>query len=82
MTSITDMFFMMKYNFYEDNIPQYAKLIYITAINDQWLVEDVITKNRAWVAKYDIYPLNNLSYYNYWDYSKEYEDIAIIKKLK
>ena len=82
MTSISNIYFMMKYDFYKNDIPQYAKVKFITAINDFWLVEDVITKNRAWVPNYDVYPLNNLSYNKYWNYSQYFEDIAISKKLK
>lgn len=48
--------FKMKYNFYyeKDGIPQGAILNWITVINTFYLVEDVETKNRAWVSRFDI----------------------------
>jgi len=83
MTSISDMYFMMKYDFFKDDIPQYAKLRIITVSNDFYLVEDINTKNRAWVAYYNIYPLNSIAFDNYyWSYSQNFEEIAIRKKLK
>lgn len=44
----------MKYNFYEKDIKKDAILNWITVINNYYLVEDIETKNRAWVSKYDI----------------------------
>jgi len=46
----------MKHNFYyeKDGIPQGAILNWITVINTFYLVEDVETKNRAWVSRFDI----------------------------
>jgi len=46
--------FKMKYNFYEKDIKKDAILNWITVINNYYLVEDIETKNRAWVSKYDI----------------------------
>lgn len=78
--SILNNLFIVKYNFYENIIPQYTLVNYITSINDMCLVENVITKNRVWCNKYDIYPLckNKLDYDNYgcWIYNKIYNDIA------
>lgn len=45
----------MKYDFYKnDEVYKDAIVEWVTVINDYYLVEDVITKKRAWVSKYDI----------------------------
>ena len=74
--SVLESSFMLKYNFYEKNIAQYAKVKIITLINDAYLIEDVTTKNRAWVMYYDIYPLYNHDLYGDWVYSEVYQNIA------
>lgn len=80
---ISDTYFMVKYNFFEDkNIPQYAKVKIISIINMACLIEDINTKQRLWVMQYDIYPLNNNDISGYWEYSKIHDDIAIEKGLK
>lgn len=78
---ISDTIFMMKFNFHKEDIKQFAKVKIITIINNCCLVEDIISKNRVWVMKYDIYPLNNNNLGEYWEYSKIYNDIARQQKL-
>jgi|LakMenEpi03Aug12_release.lakeMendotaPanAssembly.Ray.scaffolds.fasta_scaffold250566_2 hypothetical protein len=47
--------YKMKYDFYKnDEVYKDAIVEWVTVINDYYLVEDVITKKRAWVSKYDI----------------------------
>jgi hypothetical protein len=46
--------YKMKYDFYKNDIAQHAIVDWITVINDYYLVEDINTKKRAWVSKYDI----------------------------
>ena len=79
--SYTD--FMVKFDFFEkQGIPQYAKVKIITIINMSCLIEDINTLNRAWVMKYDIYPINNDNLSEYWEYSKYYDNILKEKRLK
>ena len=79
--SYTD--FMVKFDFFEkQGIPQYAKVKIITIINMSCLIEDINTLNRAWVMKYDIYPINNDNLSEYWEYSKYYDYILKEKRLK
>lgn len=83
MSSILDNYFMMKYNFYSNNIPIYSKVKFITIINDSCLIEDINTKNRIWVMKSDIYPLcnkDNLDNYGDWIYCEYFHNIAKNKK--
>ena len=55
----TKRLFKIKYDFYEkDNIKKNAIVEWITVINTYYLVEDINTKNRAWVYKYDIESIN------------------------
>ena len=76
--SISNTIFMIKTNlFVNENIPQYAKVKIITIINNACLIEDINTLERAWVMKYDIYPINNNNLYGYWEYSKYMYDILI-----
>lgn len=79
--SIENTIYMMKFNFYKNDIRQYAKVRIVAIINNACLVEDIITKNRVWVMKYDIYPLNNHDMGGYWTYSQYYTDIAKQEKL-
>ena len=60
--------FRMKYNFYETDIKKDAIVEYVTCINEMCLVEDIQTKNRAWVSRRDITPLEKIPFYNddYW----------------
>ena len=72
-------YFMMKYDFYEETIPKYSKLNFITIINNACLVEDINAKKRIWVMRYDIYPLcnkNKLDCYGYWSYCEYFDNIA------
>ena len=79
--SFTD--FIVKFDFFkEQGIPQYSKVKIITIINMSCLIEDINTLNRAWVMKYDIYPINNDNLSEYWEYSKYYDDILKEKRLK
>ena len=66
--SILDKPFRMKYDFYEDSIKKDSILKYITCINDMCLVEDVETKNRAWVSRRNITPIDKseLNNTDYW----------------
>ena len=83
MVSFNNTIFMVKFNFYKNkNIPQYAKVKVITIINNACLIEDINTLERAWVMKYDIYPLNEYDIYGVWEYSKYYDEIAIANNLK
>jgi len=76
--SISNTIFMIKTNlFVNENIPQYAKVKIITIINNACLIEDINTLERAWVMKYDIYPINNNNLYGYWEYSQYMYDILI-----
>ena len=38
------------------------------------LVEDIKTKKREWVAKWDIYPINDHDIYGYWKYDITYQN--------
>jgi hypothetical protein len=59
--------FTVKYDFYS-NIKQSSIVRFVTIINDFCLVEDVETKERAWVNRRDIQPINKEDdHYNYWD---------------
>jgi hypothetical protein len=83
--SILDDYFMMKFDFYEDVIPKYSKVKFITIINNACLVEDIKTNQRKWVMKYDIYPLcdrNKLNVVGDWSYSQFYDEIAKENNLK
>lgn len=80
--SVSDEYFMVKFDFFKDDIKQYAKVKIVAIINMACLIEDIETKKRVWVMKYDIYPLSNNIYYGYWEYSKTYDDIAIENNLK
>ena len=83
MVSFNNTIFMVKFNFYKNkNIPQYAKVKVITIINNTCLIKDINTLERAWVMKYDIYPLNEYDIYGVWEYSKYYDEIAIYNNLK
>ena len=76
MPSAVNSIFIVKYDFFKkDNIPQYAKVIIITIINNSCLIED-ITLKRVWVMKYDIYPVENHDFYGYWEYNEEYQNIV------
>ena len=68
--SVSDEYFMVKFDFFKDDIKQYAKVKIVAIINMACLIEDIETKKRVWVMKYDIYPLSNNIYYGYWEYSK------------
>lgn len=82
MSSISDTNFMMKFNFYNDKIPQYSEVRIITIINNSCLIEDIHTKNRIWVMKYDIYPLSNYDNNGFWEYNSYYDEIAENYNLK
>jgi hypothetical protein len=77
--SILEYNFMMKYNFYNNIIPQYNKINYITCINNSCLVEDINTKERLWCSRYDIYPLcdkNKYDNYGEWIFDENFDKIA------
>jgi hypothetical protein len=46
------------------------------------LIEDTKTFERAWVMRYDIYPLDNYDLSGYWEFSQIYDDIAKANGLK
>jgi hypothetical protein len=47
--------YKIKYDFYvKDDIHKDAIVEWVTVINNYYLVEDVITKKRAWVSNHDI----------------------------
>jgi len=76
--TISDTIFMIKSDlFVKENIPQYAKVKIITIINNACLIEDINTLERAWVMKYDIYPINNNNLSGYWKYSQYMYDTLI-----
>jgi hypothetical protein len=81
MNSVTSSLFMMKYNFYQNNIQQYSVVKLITIISHTCLVEDITTLKRAWVSKTDIYPLTNHDVYGEWAYCKTNQKIANRKCL-
>jgi hypothetical protein len=60
--------FIMKYGFYEPDIKKDAIVRFITCINYMCLVEDIETKERAWVSRIDIKPVIKDPFYNddYW----------------
>ena len=81
MISISNTIFIVKNN-YHKTIKQYAKVIVIAIINDYCLVEDIETLERLWIAKYDIYPINNTFLGGWWEksayYDKLYKEMGII----
>ena len=73
--SILNDDFMVKYDFFKkQGIAQYSKVRIVAIINTACLIEDYKTLKRAWVMKYDIYPINDNDY-EWWEYSKTYDDI-------
>ena len=47
--------YKIKYDFYvKDDIHKDAIVEWVTVINNYYLVEDIITKKRAWVSNHDI----------------------------
>ena len=48
---------------------------FITIINNACLIENLFTKERAWVMKYDIYPLKDHNSSGYWTYSETYQNM-------
>ena len=75
MTSVLDSVFIMKYDFYNNEIKQYSKVKIITLINNAYLVEDINTKKRIWVMKYDIYPISNHDCCGYWEYNENFQQL-------
>lgn len=61
---------------------------FIAITNEACLIEDVDTKEREWIMRYDIYPLENHDMSGPWLYSKYYQNkipkeyFDIIKKLR
>lgn len=74
MQSITDTIFIIKQD-YHKIIKQYAKVKIITIINDCCLVEDIKSRQRLWIMKYEIYPINNTFLGGYWQQNNYYEDL-------
>jgi len=74
---MSDTVFIMKYDFYKDNINKHSKIKVITLINKAYLVEDIITNKRAWVMKCDIYPINNHDKYGEWSYDEEWQKLCM-----
>jgi hypothetical protein len=73
MSSAINSTFVVKYDFYKNDIPQYAKVIIITLNNNSYLVEDINTQKRAWVMRYDIYPFKNHDPYGEWEFNEKYQ---------
>ena len=48
---------------------------FITIINNACLIENVITKEREWVMRYDIYPLENHDYSCEWKYNEKNQNM-------
>lgn len=65
-------YFIVKHRY--NKIPQNRLVKFITIINTFCLVEDIISKEREWLAKYDIYPINDYDNYGYWEYDKHFQD--------
>jgi hypothetical protein len=81
--SISETDFMVKFNFFKDkNIPQYSVVRIVAISNMACLIEDTKTFERAWVMRYDIYPLDNYDLSGYWEFSQIYDDIAKANGLK
>ena len=83
--SLFNDYFMMKYDIYENTIPKYSKVKFITIINETCLVENVNNYNREWVMKCDIYPLchkDKLNVIGDWSYSEYFDEIARKNNLK
>ena len=77
--SMFNDYFMMKYDFYQETIPKYSRVKFITIINNSCLVENINTKKREWVMKCEIYPLCNkikLDKKCEWSYSENFHNIA------
>lgn len=83
MLIIRNTLFMVKYDFFKnDGIPQYSIVKIVAIINNSCLVEDIKTLERVWVMDYDIYPLNDNDISGVWEYSKQFDEIAINLGLK
>jgi len=74
---MSERYFMLKYNFYNDNINQYSKVKLITIINMMCLIEDIKTKNREWVMRTDIYPIKDHDVYGFWKYDQYFQNIVM-----
>jgi len=74
---MAERYFMLKYNFYEENIKQYSKVKLITIINGVCLIEDVNTGNREWVMRCDIYPIKDHDVYGNWAYDEYFQNVVI-----
>jgi hypothetical protein len=61
---------------------------FVTIINEACLVENVNTKEREWIMRYDIYPLENHDFSGFWKYHETYQNMIpkehfeTIKELK
>lgn len=66
-------YFIIKYSF--NKLPQYSLVKYITCINTYCLVEEYFTKEREWVADYDIYPLKDHNVCGSWAYDKDKQSL-------
>ena len=69
---MTPSIFIIKHTY--NKLPQNTIVKYITCINMYCLVEDINTKKREWVAKWDIYPINDHDIYGYWKYDITYQN--------
>jgi hypothetical protein len=74
MTSISNTTFIVKHD-YHKTIKQYAKVKIITIINNFCLIEDIETLERLWIAKYDIYPINNTFLNGWWEKDTYYDNL-------
>ncbi len=61
-------FFILKHNC--KSLKKGTLVRFITIIVDACLIEDVNTKEREWVMRYDIYPLDNHDVFGWWSYDE------------
>jgi hypothetical protein len=79
-------FFILKHDC--EKFKEGALVKFIAIINEACLIEEVNTKERKWVMRYDIYPLDNHDAYGWWSYDETYqnkipkEHLETIKKIR
>jgi hypothetical protein len=68
METLLESRFIMKYDFNQNIIKQYSTVKFIASNNDSCLVEDIETKNRLWIMKSYIKPIDNEELEKIWAY--------------
>jgi hypothetical protein len=48
---------------------------FVAIIHESCLIENVNTKEREWVMRYDLYPLENHDYCGFWEYHDSYQNM-------